>query len=69
MSPFIIYLGDNLIGSGITGLREGFEKARAEAAILPKEDSLVGKGSSIVQGKGHHQPYRLMIEDDSVMEL
>lgn len=33
------------------------------------EDSLVGKGSSIIQGKGNHQAYRLMVGDSSVVEL
>lgn len=33
------------------------------------EDSLVGKGSYVIQSKGNHQAYRLMIGDDSVVEL
>lgn len=33
------------------------------------EDSLVGKGSCIMRGRGNHQAYRLMIGDDSVVEL
>ncbi len=33
------------------------------------EDSLIGKGSSVVQGKGNHHAYRLMIGDDSAVEL
>lgn len=34
---FIMYLGDNLIGSGIRTYREKFEKSQADAAILLKE--------------------------------
>jgi glucose-1-phosphate thymidylyltransferase len=33
------------------------------------EDSLVGKGSCVVHAAGNHQAYRLMIGDDSVVEL
>ncbi len=33
------------------------------------EDSLIGKGSTIVRGKGNHHGYRLTIGDDSVVEL
>jgi len=44
-----------------------------ENAVIEKidrlEDSLVGKGSRIVQGYGNHQAFRLMIGDDSVVEL
>jgi len=29
------------------------------------EDSLVGKGSSVIKNRGNHQAYRLMIGDDS----
>jgi glucose-1-phosphate thymidylyltransferase len=35
--PFIMYLGDNLIGSGIGGFREIFEKSNADASILLKK--------------------------------
>lgn len=35
--PFVMYLGDNLIGDGIAGFIEGFRSAQAEAAILLKE--------------------------------
>lgn len=35
--PFVMYLGDNLIGSGIGGYREKFECSRATALILLKE--------------------------------
>jgi glucose-1-phosphate thymidylyltransferase len=35
--PFIMYLGDNLIGSGICGFRETFERSNADASILLKE--------------------------------
>jgi glucose-1-phosphate thymidylyltransferase len=38
-SPFIMYLGDNLIGSGIRELCERFEKSGADANILLKEVS------------------------------
>src|SRR4030095_13422813 len=41
--PFIMYLGDNLIGSGIGGFRETFEKSNADASILLKK---VGNPSS-----------------------
>lgn len=33
-SPFVMYLGDNLIADGITGLTERFNKQRPEAMIL-----------------------------------
>jgi len=35
--PFIMYLGDNLIGSGIRALCENFEHSAADASILLKE--------------------------------
>ncbi len=35
--PFVMYLGDNLIGDGITGFIEGFRSSQADAAILLKE--------------------------------
>ena len=41
--PFIMYLGDNLIGSGIGAFRETFEKSNADASILLKK---VGNPSS-----------------------
>ena len=34
---FIMYLGDNLIGSGITKYRRDFEQSKADASILLKE--------------------------------
>ena len=34
---FVMYLGDNLIGSGIRAYRERFEKSGAQASILLKE--------------------------------
>ena len=34
---FVMYLGDNLIGSGIRGYREKFERSGAQASILLKE--------------------------------
>jgi glucose-1-phosphate thymidylyltransferase len=51
---FIMYLGDNLIGSGIGGFRETFENSNADASILLKK---VGNPSSFgiaeVNGDGH----------------
>jgi glucose-1-phosphate thymidylyltransferase len=35
--PFVMYLGDNLIGSGIRQYRERFERSRAHASILLKQ--------------------------------
>ena len=35
--PFVMYLGDNLIGSGIGKYRDRFERSGAEALILLKE--------------------------------
>jgi glucose-1-phosphate thymidylyltransferase len=35
--PFVMYLGDNLIGSGIKGFRDEFERSGANASILLKE--------------------------------
>jgi glucose-1-phosphate thymidylyltransferase len=40
------------------------ENARIED-VDRLEDSLVGKGSSVVKNRGNHQAYRLMIGDDS----
>ena len=37
--PFIMYLGDNLIGSGIRGFCENFATSNADASILLKEVS------------------------------
>ena len=37
LSPFVMYLGDNLIGSSIGEFRYAFEESNAEAAILLKE--------------------------------
>jgi glucose-1-phosphate thymidylyltransferase len=36
-NPFIMYLGDNLIGSGIRGFCENFQNSSADASILLKE--------------------------------
>jgi len=36
-APFIMYLGDNLIGSGISEFRKSFESSQADATILLKE--------------------------------
>src|SRR5215470_14036615 len=35
--PFVMYLGDNLIGSGIGGFRKTFENSGADASILLKK--------------------------------
>lgn len=35
-SPFVMYLGDNLIGSGITGFIDTFHKTKSDAVILLK---------------------------------
>ncbi len=35
--PFVMYLGDNLLGQGIADLVRSFAEARADAAILLKE--------------------------------
>ena len=35
--PFVMYLGDNLIGSGIHEFRDRFERSGAQASILLKE--------------------------------
>lgn len=35
--PFVMYLGDNLIGHGIRGFIEAFQTSRADAVILLKE--------------------------------
>jgi glucose-1-phosphate thymidylyltransferase len=40
------------------------ENARIEY-VDRLEDSLVGKGSSVIKNRGNHQAYRLMIGDDS----
>lgn len=53
MNPFIMYLGDNLIGSGITRFREEFEQSKADATILLKEvDSPSSFGIAEIDGKG-----------------
>lgn len=53
MNPFVMYLGDNLIGSGITGLRESFEQAKADATILLKEvDTPSNFGIAEIDGEG-----------------
>jgi glucose-1-phosphate thymidylyltransferase len=51
--PFIMYLGDNLIGSGIGGFRETFEKSNADASILLKKVSNPSSfGIAEVNGEG-----------------
>jgi glucose-1-phosphate thymidylyltransferase len=48
---FVMYLGDNLIGSGIAKYREQFERSGAEASILLKEvDSPSSFGIAEVDG-------------------
>jgi len=52
-SPFIMYLGDNLIGSGIGRFREGFEQSKADATILLKEvDEPAHFGIAEINGDG-----------------
>jgi len=54
MSPFIMYLGDNLIGSGIQGFREDFEQSKADATILLKEvDAPSNFGIAETNDEGH----------------
>jgi len=54
MSPFIMYLGDNLIGSGIQRFREDFERSKADATILLKEvDAPSNFGIAETNGEGH----------------
>lgn len=51
--PFIMYLGDNLIGSGIRGFCENFEKSTADAHILLKEVSEASSfGIAEIDGDG-----------------
>lgn len=53
MSLFIMYLGDNLIGSGIQKFRESFEQSRAHATILLKEvDTPSNFGIAEIDGEG-----------------
>lgn len=56
---FVMYLGDNLIGSGIESYREEFEKSDAAASILLKE---VDNPSSfgIAEVDEHHRVLRLV---------
>jgi len=50
---FVMYLGDNLIGSGIKTYRDRFEKSVAEASILLKEvDNPSNFGIAEVDGSG-----------------
>jgi glucose-1-phosphate thymidylyltransferase len=54
--PFIMYLGDNLIGSGIGGFCETFEKSNADASILLKEvDNPSSFGIAEINGQGQVQ--------------
>ncbi len=52
-SPFVMYLGDNLIGRGIDELVHRFEAAQADAVILLKEVSDPSRfGVARVNGQG-----------------
>jgi glucose-1-phosphate thymidylyltransferase len=33
------------------------------------EDSLIGRGASVIKNKDRHKAYRLMIGDDTVVEV
>lgn len=51
--PFVMYLGDNLLGQGIAGLIDSFTSAGADAAILLKEvDDPRAFGVAQVDGDG-----------------
>ena len=51
--PFVMYLGDNLIGSGIGGFCETFKKSNADASILLKEvENPSSFGIAEVNGQG-----------------
>jgi glucose-1-phosphate thymidylyltransferase len=51
--PFIMYLGDNLIGSGIGKFIKGFEQSKADASILLKEVSNPSSfGIAEINGEG-----------------
>jgi glucose-1-phosphate thymidylyltransferase len=53
MSRFVMYLGDNLIGSDITKFREDFERSGADATILLKAvDSPSGFGIAEIDRDG-----------------
>jgi glucose-1-phosphate thymidylyltransferase len=50
---FVMYLGDNLIGSGIKAYRDRFEGSRAQASILLKEvDNPSSFGIAEIDGAG-----------------
>ncbi len=52
-SPFVMYLGDNLIGSGIKGFVEEFKSGDADAVILLKEvKDPRSFGVAVVNGRG-----------------
>ena len=53
MSPFVMYLGDNLLGAGIERFREAFEQSQADATLLLKEVATPSSfGISEVNGEG-----------------
>ena len=52
-NPFVMYLGDNLIGSSISSFRETFETTNADASILLKKVSNPSSfGIAEVNGRG-----------------
>jgi len=53
MSPFVMYLGDNLIGSGIAEFQKRFEESKSDATILLKEvDTPSSFGIAEIDGDG-----------------
>ena len=55
-SPFVMYLGDNLVGRGIAELVHRFENESADAVILLKEVSDPRRfGVAVVDGRGRVQ--------------
>ena len=53
MSPFVMYLGDNLIGSGIAEFQKSFEDSKVDATILLKEvDKPSSFGIAEIDGEG-----------------
>lgn len=52
-SPFVMYLGDNLVGSGVGPLVQLFDAQRADAVILLKEVPDPGRfGVAVLNGAG-----------------
>ncbi len=53
MNPFVMYLGDNLIGSGIAEFQKRFEESKPDATILLKEvDTPSSFGIAEIDGDG-----------------